>query len=364
MANCGKHFKCVSASNFRPLGAIALGLWAAGLIITDLLAGILGGAPIPGLGVVGWALFIAAVFDLCRFLHGGKLVCLGDNSCAIGRIMNFVPVGADKSGLEKMDDDFCINILLSPHSPVETRNEIISSDPNQGKFIDEQDASKNLGLPYEGEDVEFSGIVIDGTPTKKKVEVLHTEIKGCRVHDVCNVLKAMSIIGLAVPIICSIPIIGWIACLIALAIWAAITLAAVGIAWAATHNGHINDVYDPSAGELKAADPVTGEGGDVILVRGDWVFDAGHAGWNEIQPVRHVQKLTNDIDPVYRDMAKASAELVEKFKKEVLDVWCFYVGQGADPDTKIEQDKPKNRWHIHPLIDGCDPDDEEVPEIK
>jgi hypothetical protein len=156
-----------------------------------------------------------------------------------------------------------------------------------------------------------------------------------------------------VAVICSIPIFGWIACLIAAAIWLAITAAAVAIAWAATHNGDINDVYDPAAGELTAADPKTGEGGDVILVTGDWVYDAGHSGWNEIHPIRHVQKLTPEVDSRFRGMGKADSALVEAFKKEVLDVWCFHVGQGSDPLVVEAQKEPENQWHIHPSIDGC-----------
>lgn len=344
--NCGKHFKCVSKNNFQPLGAVALGWLTAGIIITDLIVAVVTGSAIPGLGFVAWAVFVAAVFDLCRFLHGGKLICIKDNICSIGRIMEMIPVGADKSGLEKMDDDFTFNILPSPHSPRELLAEVTMSDPYQGPFMQEQSESSDLELSYSGQSVKFDAINHD-------TEVLHSEIKGCRVHDVCNVLKAMSILGVAVPIICSIPIIGWIACAIAAAIWLAVTLAAVGIAWAATHNGDINDVYDPASGELHAADPVTGEGGDVVIVKGDWVYDAGHSGWNEIHPVRHVQKLTNDIDVIYQGMEKADPNLVEEFKKKVLDVWCFHVKQADDEDVKKSQKKPKNKWKIHPLIDGC-----------
>ncbi len=344
--NCGKHFKCVSKDDFQPLGAIALGIFTAGLIIIDIVVAIIAGSAIPGLGFVAWATFVAAVFDLCRFLHGGKLICIEETICIIGRIMELIPVGADKTGLEEMDDDFTFNILPSPHSPTELLAEVVMSDPYQGRFMQEQSQSSDLGLGYSGQSVKFDAIDHD-------TEVFHCEVKGCRVHDVCNVLKAMSIVGIAVPIICAIPILGWLACLIAAAIWLAVTAAAVAIAWAATHNGDINDVYDSASGELRAADPITGEGGAVILVKGDWVYDAGHSGWNENHPVRHVQKLTDDIDNIYQGMAKADPDLVEKFKKEVLDVWCFHVREPDDEDGKKAQEDPENGWKIHPHIDGC-----------
>ena len=348
--NCGKYFKCVSKSNFQPLGAVALGFFTAGLIITDLIVAAATGSVIPGLGFVAWATFVAAIFDLCRFLHGGKLICLGDNICTIGRIMKLIPVGEDKSGLEKMDDDFTFHILPSPHSPYEfTANDILMTDPYQGKFMVPQSESEDLGLGWGGYSVKWGGNNCEEFET----EIFHCEVKGCRVHDVCNVLKAMSIVGVAVPIICSIPVIGWIACAIAAGIWLAITLTAVGIAWAATHNGDINDVYDPASGKLESIDCKTGEGGDVVLVKGDWVYDEPHAGWNEVHPVRHVQKLTDVVDKIYQSMNKADTDLVEKFKKEVLDVWCFHVKQPDDPDIKKAQQDPENSWKIHPTIDGC-----------
>jgi hypothetical protein len=350
MANCEQYFKCVSKDNFKGLtSVIALGILSGGLVIVDILAAVIGGAAIPGLGVVAGVVFIVAIFELCAFLHGGKLICLEDNSCTIGRIMELIPVGADKSGFEKIDDDFTLNILPSPHSPVEELPEIIASDPNdpnhQGRFLVTQPSS--LGLGFAGVSVKFSNIPHD-------TEVFHVEVKGCRVHDVCGVLKVLSFGAPVVGFICSIPLIGWVLCAIAALIWLAITAATAGIAWAAAHVGDINDVYDPAAGELTAADPDTGVGGDVILVQGDWVYDAGHSGWNEIQPIRHVQKLTGVVDPRFQAMGKADAALVEAFRKEVLDVWCSHVGEASNPLVIAAQQDPENSWRIHPEIDGCD----------
>jgi hypothetical protein len=89
-----------------------------------------------------------------------------------------------------------------------------------------------------------------------------------------------------------------------------------------------------------------------VLVRGDWVFDAGHAGWNEIHPVRYVQRLDNVADE-FRGAAPADAALVERFKLEVLDPWCFEVSRAEDPAVIDEQGRPENSWQIHPSIDGC-----------
>jgi len=101
-----------------------------------------------------------------------------------------------------------------------------------------------------------------------------------------------------------------------------------------------------------------GNGGDMVLVRGDWVYDAGHDGWNEVHPIRHAQKIT--VDEKYMGTAKADAALVAEFKRDVYDPWCSEVGKSSDPLVVAEQEKPKNRWQIHPSIDGC----EEPPVIK
>lgn len=348
MADCGQYFKCVSKDNFKGLtSVIALGILSGALAIVDIVSAVVGGVAIPGLGIVAGVAFIVAIFELCAYLHGGKLICIQDNACTIGRIMQIIPVGSDKSGFEKMDDDLTFNTLPCPHSPVETLDEMTLVDPNQGPFLVPQPPSTDLGLGFAGVSVKFTNIDHD-------TEVFHVEVKGCRVHDVCGVLKAMSFGAPVVGAICSIPLIGWVLCAIAAAIWLAITSIAVAIAWAAAHVGDINDVYDPAAGELTAANSDTGAGGDVILVQGDWVYDSGHDGWNEIQPIRHVQKLTGVVDPSFQTMDKANAALVDAFKKNVLDVWCERVGEASSPLVVAAQQDPKNSWHIHPAIDGCD----------
>lgn len=346
MADCQKHYHCVQASDYRPVEAATLAMVA---VIFGVVSGIVGN---PLGGAISGALWIAAVFDLCRYLEGGKLICHELKVCVIGRLVQLIPVGADKSGLDELDDDFTFNIVLSPHASIESVSDVAATDPHQGKYIQRQPGPDSLGLGYEGESVKFTNL------DPHQTEVLHCEIKGCRVHDVCIVLKVMAFPTAAAAVICSIPVVGWVACLIALAVVAALTLIIGGIVWAATHNGELNDVLDPDSGTLTPADPDTGLGGDIILVRGDWVYDAGHGGWNEIHPVRYVQKL--DIPAEFHGAAPADADLVERFKREVLDPWCFEVGRTEDPLIIEEQQKPENSWHIHPAIDGCEPEPEPI----
>ena len=354
MADCQKHYKCDTPADFTPLAAPTLGILA---VIIAVVGGMIAG---PIAGGVGAALWIAGVFDLCRFLSGGKLICWENDVCAIGRVARVTPVGSDKSGLEKMDDDFTFDIVLSPHASTETCSDL-ANDPNQGRFVlrnatlDGPDlASENLG--YVGESVPFEDI-------PHRTEVLHCEVKGCRVHDVCIVLKIMSFPTAAGLVVCSVPVVGWLACLVTMLVLLIVTAIIAGIVWAATHNGDIHDVMDPASGTLNAADPKTGKGGDIVLVLGDWVYDAGHAGWNEIHPLRHVQKI--DVDARFNGDNPADAALVQAFKDEVLDPMCAEVRTSRDPLVVEEQGKPENSWEIHPTIDGCvrgdEPADHEVP---
>jgi hypothetical protein len=341
MADCQKHYHCVSVADYRPLAAGTAALFA---VIAGVLTGIFS-VP-PGGGIIAGIVFILAVFDLCRYLHGGKLICHDLSVCVIGRVAELIPVGADKTFPDTMDDDFTFNVVLSPHSSEETMSEVVGTDPNQGKYLVRQPGPDSLGLGWEGTSVTFSGLAPHQT------EVLHCEVKGCRVHDVCIVLKVMSFPLAAVATLCSLPIIGWAACLIALGIVLLITAIVGGIVWAATHNGDLNDVLDPNSGYPGEANPVTGLGGDIVLVRGDWVYDAGHAGWNEVHPVRYVQRLDN-VPPEFHGATRADAALVDRFKTEVLDPWCFEVSRTDDPDVIEAQGEPENSWHIHPSIDGC-----------
>ena len=50
---------------------------------------------------------------MCDYLLRGKLVCLGGDRCAIGRVANIETVD-DKSGFDKLDNDFSINLALCP----------------------------------------------------------------------------------------------------------------------------------------------------------------------------------------------------------------------------------------------------------
>jgi len=53
---------------------------------------------------------MAALHKVCEYILHGKLVCLGGDRCAIGRVAGFETVD-DKNGFEKLDNDFSLKIL-------------------------------------------------------------------------------------------------------------------------------------------------------------------------------------------------------------------------------------------------------------
>jgi hypothetical protein len=67
-------------------------------------------------GILDAGIPAALEFLLCDYLLGGKLVCLaeGGDECAIGVIVGVEAVGAGKSGIDALDNDFSFNLLLAP----------------------------------------------------------------------------------------------------------------------------------------------------------------------------------------------------------------------------------------------------------
>jgi hypothetical protein len=187
------------------------------------------------------------------------------------------------------------------------------------------------------------------------VPVLHCEIEGERAKTVCAAAQALW--GPISNTVCKIEIfgipVGKLVCFLisipfALAVWPILATA-----WVAGSND--NRDFD-GGGDLKAD--------ELVLIRGRWVYDAGHSGWNELHPVKHIQKIPDE---------KACAW--ENFD-ELRDRWCGETAKvpphaSATPGTKPQdmtpeqeaiydaQLAPENRWVFHPEIDGCAPSNQE-----
>jgi hypothetical protein len=307
--------------------------------VLGLIASLVGGGSIAA--AIGLIAGYATLDEVCRWLRGGKLICIKHNQCAIGLVYGLEPVGFQKPFPEDIDNDYSINIVLAPHNPSDV--EATMQKGPQGHFITPQSASTSHGLGWIG----YPG----GTYQNRKSWTLHCEFEGDRPCTFCDAAKAAVAIATIAAVICSIPILGWIACAIAGAI-AAIALVVLLLAgWFGADDGDpSHHAVNPGDGDLHTPD-AAGLGGDYVVVTGDWVYDAGHDGWNEFHPTRTVQKIQGA--PYWQ---RGSSDQAFKNFEPVLNDWCKRVGEAASPLTKAEQARPEHQWIVHPELDGCETD--------
>jgi hypothetical protein len=317
-----------------------------------------------GATVQGIGLSLHMLEETCDYMLHGKLVCLGGDRCAVGHVAGFETV-ADKSFPDNIDNDFSINVLLSPWDlgffTDKTRLEgytFVANDP-QGVLIREQS-----GMPYPRESEpgqlpseHYSGTFvtfpdkgwIDYNPPEGirgvpfDVPVIHCEIEGERAHLVCETLDKLLYPLPGMKSFCKKNILTKILCKVAQWFMTPAIAPAIAYAWAAG----ANDNRDYQGGGSLAR-------GDLVAIGGRWVYDAGHGGYNELHPVKTIQKLPEDsaIDP------------------SDFDRWCKRISEGtaAGPLTAEqqpvadEQRKPWSRWVLHPFVDGCVREEEEEEE--
>jgi hypothetical protein len=363
---------CVQPQDYRnpPVGEVEAVLADIGLLLL---------APV----VFGPATWFA-LREVLEYMLNGKLVCLGGDRCAIGQVISFETPG-DKSFPESIDNDFSINLLLSPNTLEDFIN-LNFDDANkeaqtgfQGNLITEQ---AGMPVPYEAEDdmsghpLRFAGYPYPRDPVRAyeigdytvpfpgtvNVPFLHLECEGSRVHDVLQTLKDINGFGTG---ICDVEIFGFpigrVACSILDTIFAPIVLGLLVAAWYKAKDGNADDTREGGlSGQL--------EPGNIIVVTGRWVYDGSHQGWNELHPVKSIQKIAERIE-TWEGRADPQAQY---------DLWCTQMmqvpppnrdGPGGAPSTMSSdqqviwdsQIQPENRWILHPLIDGCLPPDQPPP---
>jgi hypothetical protein len=343
---------CVSRDDFN---AFNWGAFIGPLLV--LVGGIVAAFFISGPGAILAAIgALWAIEKVCNFLLGGKMICLGETPCVVGRVVELEPVGHGKSGFEKIDNDFSVNLLLAPHLPSADRP-TIEGDGLQGRLI----AQKSPEL----DGLEFGGYTSHGIP------VLHTEFEGSRIKDFCDTAPAALAIAAAImataAVICFIPVVGWVACLFVvlggLALAAAIVTAMITDAWNNAEGGSPEHAaVQPGDGDLHAMNPDTHEGGDYVVMTGRWVWDGGHVheegtqGWTELHPAMSVHKIETVAWTEGSDQAA-----IDAFRLRLDDI-CAVVGSSSSPLTVAAQAEPENSWVIHPAVDGCAPEDKEEEE--
>lgn len=325
-----QYTKCIDVNDYQvQIWQLAPGFVAAAAIAVVIL--LAGGAIVPGVGVG----LLLAIIAYCRWWLYGRLICLGKEVCAIGWVIT-VETPAEKSGLDKFDTDYSVNLCLAPFRLGATQAEV-EVEPVQGWIVKETDSIKNSVHPT----LDFAGLTAQQYSNYKPTASCHAEFEGGGIWDLYQAAQAALPFAGAAAVVCSIPILGWVACAILGGIAAAITIA--GIIAALNDTGSPSDV-DPALGnEIHTNDP-TGIGADILFVKGEWVYDSAHEGWNEIHPIRRAQRIGT---------WGGSWE----FGVGTVTQMCDASARADDPATVANQQQPQNQWQIHPVIDGCTPRD-------
>lgn len=303
--------------------------WAGGVAIATVIG--LAIALLTGAWVVLAPTAMADLVIFCEWWLYKRLVCLGGEQCVVGMLLTSEPVDK-KGGFERFDTDFSINLVLAPHT-IYSDVAAIESDGVRGHLIKEQAATKDIGLGWVGYTSKQWANYPD-TP------VLHAEFEGGGIYDLLQAAKVVLAITTVGAVVCSIPIIGWVACAVIFVIAAIVAI--VGVVVALNDKGSPSDA-NADLTELHTND-ATGVGADILLVRGEWVYDSLHDGWNELHPIRYAQKIGTWTGSWGFDAKIAT------------DHWCEEVRKASDPLTVDEQSKPQHTWTIHPEVDGCLPE--------
>jgi hypothetical protein len=321
-----RHYtRCVKEADY--IGKVAAqAIYAAALVAIPVAA--LGGALVPGVG----ATVLAAIIAYCRWWLYDRLICLGGEECAVGWVSKIEPP-SKKSLLDRFDTDYSFNFVLAP-LVTPTQNEA-QADAAQGKLV-----TNHTGLEFQGMQETTYGNI--------RAAALHAEFEGGGVYDLMMACLAALPFAVAATVVCAIPLIGWVACAILGIIAALIFL--VGLIAA-------NDV-NSSLGELHTNEP-GGRGADIVVVRGTWVYDSAHEGWNELHPITHCQRIDTwggnwwgtPFEPPYT--------------QDAVNRWCREISYATSDTTVQAQSRAENQWTIHPAIDGCRGDSEQAsPSMK
>jgi hypothetical protein len=341
---------CVDPSNYINLGFTAIGwrnifilVWTGAFAVA--LIAIFAGGPVTLIAFI--AFFIAAVAYLYWWLNG-RLICLKDEPCLIGMVRGLSAADPlEKAG----DDDFSMNVLLAPgptafrtdHKQLNPENGFVEGPPPpiseyqgtlQGRLVSPQPPILAIGRTY-----------VTDEGHSKYVTGLHCEFEGSGIHNLliwAGIVLALLLAALALMLF--VPALGW---LITLLVLLAILFGGTGLLTGplagplAAGAGHPTDV-DPALRHLAQ--------GDIVVVKGEWIYDSLHHGWNEIHPIR---------DCCIIGKGTLGAEWPDEFKdattvQAALDRWCRLLDDARGCEDGGSRTDPKNDWVIHPLVDGCE----------
>lgn len=339
-----KFTQCTSIGGYVPLKSAyfialvalipLLGVWlalAASLVVIPVLI----------------ALVLGAI-AFCTWYLYHRLICLNPKEvCAIGVVTNVLRPNLSTVFSKAGDNDATINILLAP-GPLNT-NQDISAYTNhaQGNLIAEQAYIINAPLPY------VSGPSASDFNHRK---ALHCEFEGNGIAvllALCEAILAILLAILALTVFAG----PWAAVVIAILEILAAVLALTGL-W---NDLDITQPTETAQGTDQQGNPGNITTGQIVLVSGDWIYDGGHTGWNEIHAVHNCQILLSpgldlsDPNVVWPAELCGMPFVTDADVTAVVNSLCGMVSQAGGAVKGGSMTDPGNNWVVHPVVDGCQP---------
>jgi hypothetical protein len=341
--------KCCSPGDYvPPLSPRALSLLAV-LVATTFaaVAAALASAATPAVIIL---LGLAVAADLaaiaaCNVYLYQRLICLQpQQQCAIGMVIDVTPPSPGQVKTYFGDNDFTMDIFLAP-GPMNFSDLSLSQQPPQGFLITEQNLILGVGLGY-----------ADPATENRSRFGLHCEFEGSGVADLLMFASAILVFLLAILALLLLEaVVPALAPILTLLEILAGVFAGIGLL--APHlPSSEGSPLDVGLGQLSP--------GDIVVVTGDWVYDGGHGGWNEIHAVHSCQiildhtRVPKDAKgnlawPTGTDQELGVALSTVPEVSQAIDVFCKAIGNATVTETGGSRTDPANNWIIHPLVDGC-----------
>jgi hypothetical protein len=260
------------------------------------------------------------------------------------------------------DTDYTFNLLLAG----DEAGSQITNHPFD-YLIQKHTAIANLGLGFSATQASYNlpAVTIDAAGQMVWVPyagqsvsspVLHVEIEGAGVADVQKAGNIAFGLEVAALFLCLLleRLGPWGEVAAGLLAFLAFLFGLLG-GLSYTDKASPDDITPPVGGELHTLEDHDA-GADVVLVTGTWVYDTAHEGWNELHPLKTVQRIGRWTPPPPHMLAgggTAGTATATTMTPTVVGRYVDFVKATMRDDTKRAQQDPHHHWQIHPYLDGC-----------
>jgi hypothetical protein len=278
-----QYTRCVSPTGFVSLSRLVR-ITAVAVVFggAAALVAVVAGEPwsaLIGLEIGG----LVALIAYCRIWLNNRLICIADDVEVVGVVASLSPPSRSLRDLD-WDNDYSVNLLLQDAPFGATQAQAEQSQPYGGLVAPHHTISA-IGRATPGHAAQH------GTGPNKILSFgLHVEFEGRgnkTLFDAAVVALAVAIAALVAGLAWSgraAAILATVSALIMLL--AAVVGKFVGAGSPADANPSLGDLHPI---ELDANNKPL-PGADIVYVRGTWVYDSLHEGWNEIHPVKACAK--------------------------------------------------------------------------